>query len=318
MFDRRGRAFLQREADAHLTSCLYRSYGLSSIFFPLQFDLPKTMETAVFALFPSLPAELRIQIWRDALPDKFRQALYFYKKGCWQPQRLTEADANYNPHNDELNLVFDFHHELLDDAQLVLPYFFVNHEAHGVTLAWIHSQGIKIQFSKERQCLTFTRSFNPKYDVLYIPLEKWDEFFIEPFDRLEGPDLFNRIIDCPGSQITRIAVPQVLLQHKVNLLADLFEWYNQLDMLFIIINTPPDLHPEENNMGIQQQWELESIQGATFSWDHDHNTFVGGCDDINNQELYKLIQGASNGLGEKLVDNNKHSFEVHPGFAVRK
>lgn len=100
------------------------------------------METAVFALFPSLPAELRIQIWRDALPDKIRQALYSYKKGCWQPQRLTETDANYNPHNDELNLVFNFRHDLLDDAQLVLPYFFVNHEAHGVTLAWIHSQGI--------------------------------------------------------------------------------------------------------------------------------------------------------------------------------
>ena len=84
------------------------------------------METAVFTLFPSLPAELRIQIWRDALPlpDKDRQALYFYKKGCWHPRHLTEADANYNPHNDELNLAFEFHHKLLDDVQLILPSFF--------------------------------------------------------------------------------------------------------------------------------------------------------------------------------------------------
>lgn len=276
------------------------------------------MESAVFSLFPSLPAELRIQIWRDALPDKVGQALYFYKKGCWRPRHLTEADANYNPHDDELNLVFEFHHEFLDDVQLVIPSFFVNREARGITLTWIHSQGIKIQFYKERQCLTFARSFNPKYDTLYVPLEKWDEFIIEPYDRLEEPDLFNRAVECPGPQITRIAVPQALLQHKVNPLADFFEWYNHLDMLFIIIDTPPDLQPEDNDTGVQQQWELKSTQGATFSWNHDRGVFVGGCDDISDQALYKLIQGASDGLGEKLADNHKRSFEVHPGFAVQK
>ena len=83
MFDRRGRAFLQREADAHLTSCLYRSYGLSSIFFPLQFDLPKTMETAVFALFPSLPAELRIHIWHETLPDNVEKNVIILQEGVY-------------------------------------------------------------------------------------------------------------------------------------------------------------------------------------------------------------------------------------------
>lgn len=147
-----------------------------------QLDPPKTVEAAVFSLFPSLPTELWIQIWRDGLPEKVGQALYFYKKGCWHPRYLTEADASYNPHDDELNLVFEFRHELLDDIQLVIPSFFVNHEARRITLAWIQRQGIKIRFYKEKQCLTFTRSFNPKYDTLYVPLEKWDEFFIEPFD----------------------------------------------------------------------------------------------------------------------------------------
>lgn len=274
------------------------------------------MDAAVFSLFPSLPAELRIQIWRDALPDKVEPALFFYKKGCWHPRYLTEADASYHPHDDELNLVFEFHHELLDDIQLVLPSFFVNREARGITLAWIRSQGIKIRFYKKRQCLAFTRSFNPEYDTLYVPLEKWDEFFIEPFDRLEEPDLFDRTVDCPGPQITRIAVPQTVLQRKVNPLPDLFEWYSHLDTLFIIIDTPADLQPEDNDMGLQQRWELKSRQGAIFSWDHGRDAFVGGFDDVSDQDLYKLIQGASVGLGEKLADNNKRSFEVHPAFAV--
>lgn len=208
------------------------------------------MEAAIFSLFPSLPAELRIQIWRDGLPDKVGQALYFYKKGCWQPRYLTEADAKYNHHNDELNLVFKFHHELLDDAQLVLPSFFVNREARGIALSWIHSQGIKIWFHKESQCLTFTRSFNPKYDTLYVPLEKWDGFFLEPFDRIEEPDLFNRAFEIPAPQITRIAVSQALLRCKIGPLAYLFEWYDHLDTLFIVIDTPPDLQPEDKDTGV--------------------------------------------------------------------
>ena len=276
------------------------------------------MEAAVFSLFPSLPKELRIQIWLDALPDKVGKALYFYKKGYWQPRYLTEADADYNRHNDKLNLVFGFHHELLDDLEFVLPSFFVNREARRITLSWIHGQGINIRFYKEKQCLTFTRSFNPKYDALYVALEKWDEFFLEPFDRIEEPDLCNRAFEILPPQITRIAVSQELLQRKLGRLAYLFEWYDNLDTLFIIIDTPPDLQPEDKDTGVQQRWELKSTQGATFSWDHDRDAFVGQCDDTSDQVLYELIQGASTGLGRRLASINKRNFEVQPGFAAQK
>ena len=74
------------------------------------------MEATIFSLFPSLSTELRIQIWRDALPEKVGQAPYFYEKGCWHPRYLTEVNANYNPHHDELNSLFEFHHELLDNV----------------------------------------------------------------------------------------------------------------------------------------------------------------------------------------------------------
>lgn len=39
---------------------------------------------------------------------------------------------------------------------------------------------------------------------------------------------------------------------------------------------------------------------------------------IGDKALYKLIEEASNGLGEKLTENQKHSFEVHPVFVIRK
>lgn len=193
---------------------------------------------------------------------------------------------------------------------LFLPSFFVNREARGISLSWIHSQDIKIWFHKESQYLTFTRSFNPKYDTLYVPLEKWDEFFLEPCDRIEEPDLFNRAFEIPAPQITRIAVSQALLQCKIGPLAYLFECYDHLDTLFIV---PPDLQPEGKDTGVQQRWELKK-QGATFSWDHDRDAFVGECDDTSDQALYELIQGASTGLGARLASINKRSFEVRLGF----
>jgi hypothetical protein len=93
------------------------------------------MVAAVFSLFSRLPPGLRNQIWPDALPKKAKQAIYFYKKGCWRPRRLTKADVDYDPKNDELNLKFEFHHNLLDYVQFEIPIFFVNREARGITLA---------------------------------------------------------------------------------------------------------------------------------------------------------------------------------------
>lgn len=79
-------------------------------------------------------------------------------------------------------------------------------------------------FIRRVSALLLHTHFNPKYDTLYVPLEKWDEFFLKPFDRIEKPDLLNRAFEIPAPKITRIAVSQALLQHKVGPLAYLFEW----------------------------------------------------------------------------------------------
>lgn len=88
-----------------------------------------------FPFFSSLSAELRHQIWQDALPAKVEQALYFYKKGCWSPRHLTEADEEYDPENDELNLNFEFHCNLLDHILIEAPLSLINCEARSIALA---------------------------------------------------------------------------------------------------------------------------------------------------------------------------------------
>ena len=70
---------------------------------------------------------------------------------------------------------------------------------------------------------------------------------------------------------------------------------------------------------MQQRWELESTQGATFFWNNEEGGFEWEDSEyIGDKALYKLIEEASNKLGEKLTENRKHSFEVQPVFAVRK
>lgn len=109
---------------------------------------------ASFVLFSSLAAELRNQIWRDALPHHIGPALYSYRKrGCWCPRQLTESEPGYIAGNDDLNLAFEFRTDLLDDDnQYHVPLFSVNREARSIVLAWLQEQvsliaGVVITFA---------------------------------------------------------------------------------------------------------------------------------------------------------------------------
>jgi len=188
--------------------------------YPHKLDTLKTMAAAAtnsstFPLFSSLALELRDQIWRDALPDKVGPALYFYRKGCWCPRYLSQSDEEYDPMDHELNLNFEFRHDLLDVVQFEVPLFFVNREARNIALAWVREHGIEMSAREDRQSPVFVCPFNPIRDVLYIALDKWDEFLREPDDRCFQPDILGQIITVKSADVTRIAVPEALLRGEV-------------------------------------------------------------------------------------------------------
>lgn len=270
---------------------------------------------AEFPLFSRLPPELRNQIWQDALPE-IGQPLYFYKKGCWCPRRLVEGDPGYDPDNDELNLVYEFRHELLNHVKIDVPGYFVNREAHGIASAWIHGQGLELCSHKGE--LIFVRPFDPLRDTLYVPLEKWNDFINEPADRTFQPDLLYRGLDCPGIVFTRIAIPKAVLEDDPDPLSAFFDWYERFNKLFIIANPPPELQPDDNDTGVQQKlWELEDTQGPMYFWngagfEWQDSQYVG--DDA----LYKRIEETSNKLIETLAQSGKDHFAVLSAVAVAK
>ncbi|KAL9630073.1 MAG: hypothetical protein Q9164_006597 [Protoblastenia rupestris] len=271
-----------------------------------------------FPLFSSLPPELRNQTWRNALPEKLGPALYFYRKGCWCPRRLSESDEGYDPENDENNLNFEFRHDLLDDVQFEVALVFVNREARGIALAWVREQGIEIRRRENRQYPVFVRPFNPIRDALYIELNKWMDFLCEPDDRRFQPDLFEQLL-VTETDLKRIAVPEALLRSEVATLPEMLRHFFNLKVLLIIVNAQPNLQSGDNDMKVQRRWEFECAQGGAFFWNDDRGCFdFGDCEYIGDETLYRLIEEASKGLGQELAKNDIRSFEIRLVFAVRK
>lgn len=280
-----------------------------------------TTTSSMFSLFSDLPPELRDQIWRDALPEKLGPGLCFYKKGCWRPRRLTASDVGYDPVRDDLNLVFEFRHDLLDATQFEMPLAYVNREARGIALAWIREQDMAIRPRDDKPPYPiYRRSFDPMRDALYIPLEEWENCLAEPYDRMFEPDLINRNVDFIPD-VKRIAVSEALLRREAAALGEMFHHFFWLEVLFIVIDPQPDLQPvSSDDMEVQQRWEFVSIGGGAFVWDEDRGRFdFRGGDHLDAYEpLYQLIEKANEGLGEDLVRHHMHRFEIRLALAIRK
>lgn len=271
------------------------------------------MATTTFPLFQRLPTELRLQIWREALPEKVENPLYFYKPGCWGLRRLTEADADYDP-NPDYNVNLEFDHRRLDPFQVEVPLFLVNHEAHSFALQWITEQGLKPRFNKDKQLLV--RPFDPERDTVYVTQDRWKEFFCEPFDRLFETELQ---LGVPAPLFTRLAVPDQVILEDPTALADLFTHYYRLEEIFIVFG----IRPDTENIQTQEWWELETrdVQWPSLYWSLDNGSLQwkdGDDKHADEYPVYNELQQVIQELSEKLWEVRQQRFEIHPAFAVRK
>ncbi|KAL9122111.1 MAG: hypothetical protein Q9187_001333 [Circinaria calcarea] len=271
--------------------------------------------SSTFPLFSSLPPELRDQIWRDALPNEIGPALYFYRKGCWCPRNLTSSDEEYDPKDDEVDLYFDFRHDLLDAVQFEVSLWFVNREARRIALAWVREHGIEIRAREDRRSPVFVCPFNPVRDVLYIAVDECNEFLYEPDDRCFQPDMVEKYIHSGAVNITRIVMPEALFQGEGEVAAALAElmdrYFSLLQGLYILVDTPLDLQPVKDGMKMQPRWELKNMEGGAFFWNHDHGRFdFHGSEHLIDKALYKLMEEINKRLGEELVKNSIRSFEA--------
>ncbi|GIJ91453.1 hypothetical protein Asppvi_010418 [Aspergillus pseudoviridinutans] len=277
----------------------------------------KATTQPTFPHFTRLPPELRILIWHAALPEKDSPALIFFKKGCWLERRLSETEQGYDP-TDPSHPHFYFSPELLDQVEVNVPLFFVNREARSIALAWCREQGISVRFSGNQQSPIFARPFNSQHDVLYVPLEQWDEFLVEPYDQM------FRLDHCFSSyalEVGGIAVPEAQVYSNPSVLHDLFNWPYWPAVLYVVVDPPLDLRLEYAELNIQRRWDIQTRPGRSlfYTWKDGRGSFEDGVSEHSAHEvLYERIKEASKGLGEGITLHNVRSFEVRPVCAVRK
>lgn len=274
---------------------------------------------STFSRFSNLYPELRNHVWHEALPELLSPALYYYTAGLWRPRHLIEGDDEYDPVNNEHNLTLEFRHELLErGSQIEVPLFFVNREARSIALAWIRKQGIKIRFHKDEKQYHFVRPFDPKRDALYVENDMFDfeKFLSEPIDRGFEPDLYEKTVSM-GSDITNIAMSYDIFLGEFEYLREMFRDYYGVRVLYIIINSEPQVSSLNNDGKAQQRFHLESTRGCVYIWNVEKITFeIGNPVHMRHPTFDVDIERLNETLGKGLTEAHMRHFEIRPVIAV--
>ena len=275
---------------------------------------------AIFHKFQALPLELRNQIWRDALPENDEPALFPWKKGCWGPQRLRQSKKESNSDEQQCASIH-FCGDLLDHVRVEVPLFFVNWEARDIAVAWMRKQNITVCYREGNQRYIFTRAFNPELDTLYIPPKMIYDFLMEPFKRLDEPDVHNRGgIIAPSP--TRIAVPAAILQSDSSSILEIFGLYISLKELLVVVNPQPDWENPEIQQVQGCRWEIERNKGKAFFFNFEIGLLglhEGTGKLLGDVILYMQIEEVLKKLGRDVASAPRHPVcDIGPVIVNRK
>ena len=98
--------------------------------------------------------------------------------------------------------------------------------------------------------------------------------------------------------------------------------FYMITTVFIVLDAPLDLLPVNTGMRIQPRWEVKSVEGAAFFWNHDHRRFdFVGDEHTLGEASYKLLKEFCENLAEPYVKRDTlftdDFVEVRPVYAIR-
>jgi hypothetical protein len=243
-----------------------------------------------FTLFPQLITELRLEIWRLALPKPLDKALYTYKKGCWVLEDLgTEPD----PNGEDLNLRHDF--SLLEPHQIDLPLYFVSREAHRVAVKYLRTQKLVVSQDNAQSGPKFLRLFDNDTDTIFLPTSEVENFALELSERLFQPDLHDRYVSTPSRALPRLTLtPSGLKSFMGEPLETYFDFSGTIDTLCIIDFARDSSSALENfeNASKHLLLELEGAPLARLIWSNSRRRWEeisGECEKLT--QLKDLVEG---------------------------
>lgn len=229
---------------------------------------------SVFTCFPRLPAELRRQIWIEALPED-GPAVYLYS---WRWALKHEDPDGERALHDGLDR--ERHVQVCGVPEAV----FVNREARGAVAEWAHARGYTMRFREETQGHCIVRLWDPERDVLYVGRDQWDEFCDHPYDGTPWA------MDMAAS-IRHLALPAFTAYYSYEELGvHLFHHMPNLASLSVVWSRVPKLRlsrdrqrpaAREPYAEVQPRWELEEIA------DRDEPVTLAALDHTDGSMIYE-------------------------------
>ncbi|OJJ61490.1 hypothetical protein ASPSYDRAFT_88035 [Aspergillus sydowii CBS 593.65] len=218
---------------------------------------------AQFSLFPSLPPEIRHQIWLEALSNHSKPGetpLFYFKKGNWRFRHLSREEPGWEPW--DTNLIFEYMDDRLHPRRYDHPLFHVCWEARNAAQFWVRSRGEKDAAASPS--LLMTRSFNPERDTLYVSGEDFTPFFAEPMEAPFDAEIYGMYTSY-GPLWRRLALPFGLVKNNLTWLADLsVSGYDSIRVIYLIVEAEPDEFWQVQGMDRRERqwWELQSLEVA--------------------------------------------------------
>jgi hypothetical protein len=158
-----------------------------------------------FTLFPQLITELRLEIWRFALPDPPPiRPLFRYKEGCWVIEELGPVPwEDPDPNGENLQARFDT--SQLEPLHIPVPLYSVNREARGVAIKYLSKHRLVASLNRTQYGFEIVRHFDPQIDTIFLPAADAYVFGGEPGDRFHVPEMFDRYVSWPYVALPRLA-----------------------------------------------------------------------------------------------------------------
>ncbi|CAH0046445.1 unnamed protein product [Clonostachys solani] len=147
-----------------------------------------------FTVFRNLPSEIRIKIWKDALPGRdwvFEPLIFPFQRGCWKIETKVTPSEREDVPEPFIESFWKFDDSLLDKPQCKVNIGAVNREARDVAIAWVRTLG-----GSPNNTLNpvFIRPFVGSSDGLYVSADQWEGFANEP--TMISKHYTQRVEDC--------------------------------------------------------------------------------------------------------------------------
>ncbi|KAJ2965181.1 hypothetical protein NQ176_g10741 [Zarea fungicola] len=199
-----------------------------------------------FHVFSMLPAELRSQIWNDAIPVD-GPAVFTYR----DPESCTMTNTvGYDEEFSDKVIEFDHFYNLFTRIYCLDGLQSANRESRAAVLAWLDKQGTVERRPYPGKAGSFhlrpVRAFNPQLDALYVPRHRMHAFAMQFFDFMFEPQNLETSIRATRAHVQKLIVPRSAFDNGDHeLLTEVTEYFDDVTVIYVAVVEHDELEGQD-------------------------------------------------------------------------